>query len=134
MVGECWEAEATIRIRNPIVLLGDTDEAGTGADFDVIRVSEYKRCEKRESPAESVARLIAGQPKDVITLITRINECNYWQGEWPYAEVAEKNEIVTELARLNCPELPKVESQIRAKYVGNAKIIRSIDAVKALEN
>ena len=42
--GKCYSAKATIRIRDPIVLLGDTDEAGTGADFDVINVSKYKPC------------------------------------------------------------------------------------------
>lgn len=46
MNGNCREAQATIRIRNPIVLLGDTDEAGTGADFDVLHVSKYKPCER----------------------------------------------------------------------------------------
>lgn len=42
--GKCQSAQAIIRIRNPIVLLGQTDEAGTDADFDVIRVSKYQPC------------------------------------------------------------------------------------------
>ncbi len=131
--GECWKAEATIRIHNPSVLLGDTDEAGTGADFDVIRVSEYKRCEKHEGPADPVARLINGQPEDVVALIIRIGGCNYWQGEWPYAEEEQKKEIAAELAKLNCPELAKAEDRLRAKYSGNAKVIGAVNAAKVLE-
>jgi hypothetical protein len=43
-VSGCMEARATLRLRDPIVLLGETDEAGTDADFDVISVSEYAPC------------------------------------------------------------------------------------------
>ena len=43
--GECMEAEATLRLRDPVVLIGDTDEAGTDAQLDVIRVSEYRACD-----------------------------------------------------------------------------------------
>jgi len=81
--GQCREAEATLRIRNPVVLLGQTDEAGTAAEFDVVRISEYKPCKDREDP---VASLIRRQPADVVALITRIAACNCYQGEWPYAD------------------------------------------------
>lgn len=43
---ECWQADATIKIRNPSVLLGSDDAAGTSADLEVIHVSEYKPCKK----------------------------------------------------------------------------------------
>ena len=44
--GERQSAQATIRILNPIVLLGQTDEAGTDADFDVVQISKFKPCER----------------------------------------------------------------------------------------
>ena len=40
----CWVADATVQLRNPAVLLGDSDAAGTTADLVVIHVSEYRRC------------------------------------------------------------------------------------------
>ena len=131
--GECWKAEATIRIRNPSVLLGDTDEAGTGADFDVIRVSEYRLCETPEDRSNPVGKLIKDQPEDVIDLIIRIVGCNSYQGEWPYAEAEEKKEIAAQLAKFDCQDLAKEEGRIKAEYVGKAKVIRAIDAAKALE-
>lgn len=44
--GKCYSAKATIRIRDPIVLLGQTDQAGTSAKFDLIRISKYQPCER----------------------------------------------------------------------------------------
>ena len=129
----CWEAEATIRIRNPAVLLGDSDEAGTTADLDVIHVSEYKPCKKREIPEDPVSRLSHDQPSDVVELITRIGMCNWWQGDWPYADEETKKEIAAELAKLNCAELPNEEKKTRANYVGNAKVNEAIDAAKTIE-
>lgn len=127
--GQCWEAEATIKIRNPSVLLGDTDEAGTGADIDVIRVADYKPCKEREDP---IRRLTKGQQQDVVAVITRIVGCNYYQGDWPYAEEEEKAQYTAELAKLNCTALPKDEEQIKSKYSGNDNVIQVIDAAKSV--
>ena len=130
---ECWEAEATIKIRNPIVTLGDTDEAGTRGEFDVIQVSDYERCVEQQGPVDPVARLIKDQPEDVTDLMIRINGCNYLQGDWPYAEEVQKKQIATDLATLKCSDVPGTEKQIREKYAGNAKVIEAIDAVKRIE-
>jgi hypothetical protein len=131
--GACWEAEATIRIRDPVVLLGDGDQAGTGADFDVVRVSEYKPCEVVEGPRDPVSRLTTGLPEDVVALITRVVGCNYYRSDWPYAEETQKKEIAAELSKLNCSGVAKEEDLIRGKYVHNAKVIGAINAAKIVE-
>jgi len=131
--GECWEAQATIRISNPVVFLGETDQDGTRADFEVIRVSKYKLCETPEDRSNPVGKLIKDQPEDVIDLIVRIVGCNSYQGEWSYAEAEEKKEFAVQLAKFDCQDLAKEEGRIKAEYVGKAKVIRAIDAAKALE-
>ncbi len=132
--GECREAEATLKIHDPVVLLGQTDEAGTRGQFDVIRVSAYTVCAKFDGgPADPLARLVRGQPADVVGLAIRLGGCNYWRGDWPYAEESRKKEIAAELAKLDCPSVPNEEKRVRDKYVGNATVLGVIDAAKALE-
>jgi hypothetical protein len=131
--GECREAEATLSIRDPVVLLGETDEAGTSADFDVVGISAFRPCVTIENPQDTVRKLIKGQPADVVALITRIAGCRYWQGEWPYADEGRKTQIAAELAKLDCPSVADADTRARDRYIGNAGILEAIDAAKAIE-
>lgn len=128
--GECQAAETTIRIRNPIVVLGNSDQKGTSADFDVIRVSEFEPCKKRVNPVENIK---SGQPLDVTALIDRIVVCNYYKGEWPYADEYEKEQAAATLAKYRCSTLSKEEAQVKTKYIGDSDVMSAIDAAKALE-
>lgn len=123
----CWEASAVVRIHDPVVLLGDTDEAGTGANLEVISVSEYKPCRVREARVTSLTK---GQPEDVATLIKRIAACNYLLGEWKYEGETEKRERLAQIESLRCQSLPDDEKQIQIKYIGNANVLQAIQSAK----
>lgn len=128
---DCLVAEASIRIRNPVVLIGDTDEAGSGADFDVVSISKYEQCKPTQD--DPVTVLSKGQPQDVTALIRRISGCNYYRGDFPYAEQSEKQQISQSIAQLDCANVSAEEFRIKTKYMGNAEVIRAIDGAKALE-
>lgn len=131
--GQCWEAEATLKMRNHRVSLGQTDEAGTTADFEVIRIAEYKPCQKRDPGDSPASRLSQGQPKDVAELIHRIFGCHYYQGDWPYAEEYEKAQYAAEIVKLNCAALPKDEESVRASHVNDEVVGQRINAAKSFK-
>jgi hypothetical protein len=136
MTTECRQADATINIRNPAVLMGSDDAAGTSGDVEVIHVSKYKPCEKEDysnPEAKFTQRFAKDQPADVAVLITRMGGCKYWEGDWPYAGEMEKKMIADQLAKLKCTDLQKTEDQLRNKYAGNVQVIEAINGAKAFE-
>jgi len=72
-----------------------------------------------------VREITSGQPKDVVSLIERIVECNHWSGEEPYNRdrAAEIREAVE---RARCGSLDSEEQAIERKYEGNNKVLEAI--------
>ncbi len=84
-------------------------------------------------PASTFADNIAAAkvPKDVLSLTTRIRDCNHWAGEEPYDQ-PRAAEIAKAMKQLRCDRLDSDEKKIREKYKSNKEVLEAIDQAKNL--
>jgi hypothetical protein len=74
---------------------------------------------------DELARIEAGQPKDVIALIERITSCAHWAGEGGY-DAARQAEIEKALRDLACNKLDEDRKAIETKYRKKKSVLKAL--------